>query len=64
MLIPWIYCITEGKKDGAKPLGQIFVSFCPILITISIIQIEKSLDGVLGIRTHSLSLSLSLSLSS
>ena len=26
--------------------------FCPFLITISIIQIEKSVDGVLGIRTQ------------
>ena len=34
--------------------GQIqafFVYFCPFLITISIIQIEKRLDGVLGIQT-------------
>ena len=36
-------------------MGQsrhLFVYFRPFLITISIIQIEKSLDGVLGIRTH------------
>ena len=36
-------------------MGQsqpLFVDFRPFLITISIIQIEKSLDGVLGIQTH------------
>ena len=36
-------------------MGQsrpLFVYFCPFLITISIIQIEKSVDGVLGIRTR------------
>ena len=36
-------------------MGQsrpLFVYFCPFLITISIIQIEKSIDGVLGIRTQ------------
>ena len=37
-----------------KKMGQsrpLFVYFCSFLITISIIQIEKSIDGVLGIRT-------------
>ena len=34
--------------DQSQPL---FVYFRPILITISIMQIEKSIDGVLGIRT-------------
>ena len=37
-------------------MGQsrpLFVYFCPFLITISILQIEKSIDGVLGIRTCS-----------
>ena len=29
----------------------LFVYFCPFLITISIIQIEKSIDGLLTIRT-------------
>ena len=36
-------------------MGQsrpLFVYFCSFLITISIIQIEKSVDGVLGIRTQ------------
>ena len=36
-------------------MGQsrpLFVYFRPILITIAITQIEISLDGVLGIRTH------------
>ena len=36
-------------------MGQsrpLFVYFCYFLITISIIQIEKSIDGVLGIRTQ------------
>ena len=36
-------------------MGQsrpLFVYFCPFLITISILQIEKGLDGVLMIRTH------------
>ena len=35
-------------------MGQsrpLFVYFCYFLDTISIIQIEKSIDGVLGIRT-------------
>ena len=35
-------------------MGQsrpLFVYFCSFLITISIIQIEKSIDGVLGIQT-------------
>ena len=37
-------------------MGQyrpIFVYFCHLIITISIIQIEKSVDGVLGIQTRS-----------
>ena len=37
------------KNGRSRPL---FVHFGPFLITISIIQIEKSFDGVLGIRTH------------
>ena len=32
--------------------GLFFVYFRPFLITISIIQIEKSVDGVLGIQTR------------
>ena len=35
--------------DKSRPL---FVYFCPFLITISIIQSEKSVDGVLEIRTR------------
>ena len=35
--------------DQSQPL---FVYFRPILITISIMQIEKSIDGVLGIQTR------------
>ena len=34
--------------DRTRPL---FVHFRPFLITISLVQIEKSIDGVLGIRT-------------
>ena len=37
-------------------MGQswpLFVYFHPFLITISLIIIEKSVDGVLGILTHS-----------
>ena len=30
----------------------LFVYFHPFLITISIVKLEKSVDGVLGIRTH------------
>ena len=32
--------------------GLFFVYFRPFLITISMIQIEKSIDGAFGIRTH------------
>ena len=32
------------------PMPASFVYFRPFLITISIIQIEKNVDGVLGIR--------------
>ena len=44
--------LTSFFKKWAKYRPQ-YVYFSPFLITISIIQIEKSLDGVLGIRTHS-----------
>ena len=37
-------------KKCANP-GLLLSNFCPFLITISIIQIEKSVDGVLGIQT-------------
>ena len=37
-------------KNG--PIQALFVYFLPFLITISIIQIEKSVVGVLGIRTR------------
>ena len=32
--------------------GLFLVYYRPFLITISIIQIEKSIDGVLGVQTH------------
>ena len=32
-------------------MGQFFVYFCSFLVTISL-QIEKSIDGMLGIRTR------------
>ena len=38
------------KMGQSQPLFSLFSSF---LVTISIIQIEKSADGVLGIRTRS-----------
>ena len=38
-------------KKWAYP-GLFLVYFRPFLITISIIQIEKSIDGVLGVQTH------------
>ena len=46
-----------GKFSLLKNMGQsrpLFVYFCSFLIpiTISIIQIGKSVDGVLGIRTR------------
>ena len=41
------YCFF---KNG--PIPASFCFFCAFLITISIIPIEKSLTGVLGIRTH------------
>ena len=34
------------------PIRPLFVYFCPFLNTISIIRIEKSVDGVLGIQTR------------
>ena len=34
------------------PIRHLFVYFRYFLITISIIQIKKSIDGVLGIQTH------------
>ena len=43
------------RKSFFKKMGQsrpLFVYFRYFLDTISIIQIEKSLDGVLGIRTQ------------
>ena len=38
------------KKNG--PIPAFFVYFPALLDTISIIQIEKSVEGVLGIRTQ------------
>ena len=37
-------------------MGLFIVYFCPFIITTSIIQIDKSLNGVLGIRTRSRSM--------
>ena len=37
-------------KKWANP-GLFLFIFCSFLVTISIIQIEKSVDGVLGIQT-------------
>ena len=42
--------IGHNCKKWANP-GLFFVYFCSFLVTISI-QIEKSVDGVLGIRTQ------------
>ena len=38
------------KMGQSRPL---FVHFRPFLITITLIQLEKSIDAVLGIQTHS-----------
>ena len=43
--------LFENFFIWANP-GLYFVYFRPFLITISILQIEKSVDGVLGIRTQ------------
>ena len=49
-LYPVLVQVFFFKKMGqSRPL---FVYFRSFLITISIIQIEKSVDGVLGIRTQ------------
>ena len=45
------YTLKLFIKKWANP-GLFFVYFHYFLITVSIIQIEKSLDGVLGIRTR------------
>ena len=49
-------CLHLCATIFLKKMGQsrpLFVYFCSFLITISIqIQIEKSIDVVLGIRTH------------
>ena len=42
--------ILQKNLGQSRPLFVYFRPF-PIPITISIIQIEKSIDGVLGIRT-------------
>ena len=44
--------LTLGKLAPIFNPGLFFVYFRPFLIKISIIQIEKSVDGVLGIRTR------------
>ena len=46
--------LFKGQSNLKRDLGQsrpLFVYICSFLITISI-QIEKSIDGVLGIRTR------------
>ena len=43
-------CATLFFLNGQIPAS--FCLFCPFLITISIIQIEKSLDCLFGIRTR------------
>ena len=50
-ILAWIklFHLFFKKMGQSRPL---FVCFCYFLDTISIIQIEKSLDGVLGIRTR------------
>ena len=49
-LYPVLVQVFFFKKMGqSRPL---FVYFRSFLITISIIQVEKSVDGVLGIRTR------------
>ena len=47
-LAAWFFAIIFVKLGQSRPL---FVYFCSFLVKISIIQIEKSIDGVLGIRT-------------
>ena len=52
--------VEEGYSDALGGVSQqmgcffrpLFVYFCSFPITISIIQIEKSIVGVLGIRTR------------
>ena len=49
------YCPYNENKDILLKMGQsrpLFVYFHYFPTTISIIQIEKSIDGVLGIRTR------------
>ena len=43
--------MTTQPTKNVLIMGLFFVYFLSFLITISIMQIEKSLDGVLGIRT-------------
>ena len=45
----WQLLFFLKKMGQSRPL---LVNFRPFLITIAIIQIEKSLDGVHGIQTH------------
>ena len=47
----YLYPSVFISLKWASP-GLFFVYFRPFLVTISIIQIEKSIDGVLGIRTQ------------
>ena len=47
--------LFKGQSNLKRDLGQsrpLFVYICSFLITISIIEIEKSIDGVLGIWTR------------
>ena len=50
----WDFFNIANPADTIFRLGPIPASFYfrPFLITISTIQIEKSIDGVLGIRTR------------
>ena len=52
LLLKGFHGLFYQLKKWANP-GLFFVYYCSFLITISI-QIEKSIDGVLGIRTRGL----------
>ena len=47
-----MFYIIWSLRAFLKKVDQSRSLFCPLLITISIIQIEKGVDGVLVIRTH------------
>ena len=52
LLLKGFHWLFYQLKKWANP-GLFFVYYCSFLVTISI-QIEKSIDGVLGIRTRGL----------